>query len=51
MNNTALRQMGSRWLCRLPAVTQPRVCQVLPIPQEVLDRLKKPKQPVENKPN
>ncbi|KAI5540693.1 hypothetical protein TVAGG3_0040940, partial [Trichomonas vaginalis G3] len=40
MNNTALRQMGSRWICRLPAVTQPRVCQVLPIPQEVLDRLK-----------
>ncbi|KAI5523799.1 hypothetical protein TVAGG3_0599000 [Trichomonas vaginalis G3] len=50
MNNTALRQMGSRWICRLPAVTQ-RVCQVLPIPQEVLDRLKKLKQPVENKPN
>ncbi|KAI5521584.1 hypothetical protein TVAGG3_0566020, partial [Trichomonas vaginalis G3] len=39
MNNTALRQMGSRWICRLPAVT-PRVCQVLPIPQEVLDDLK-----------
>ncbi|KAI5501804.1 hypothetical protein TVAGG3_0877570 [Trichomonas vaginalis G3] len=50
MNNAALRQMSSRWICRLPAVTQ-RVCQVLPIPQEVLDRLKKPKQPVENKPN
>ncbi|KAI5486099.1 hypothetical protein TVAGG3_0934810 [Trichomonas vaginalis G3] len=50
MNNTALRQMGSRWICRLPAFT-PRVCKVLPIPQEVLDRLKKPKQPVENKPN
>ncbi|KAI5509388.1 hypothetical protein TVAGG3_0703320 [Trichomonas vaginalis G3] len=51
MNNTALRQMGSRWICRLPAVTPPRVCQVLPIPQEVLDRHKKPQQPVENKPN
>ncbi|KAI5502325.1 hypothetical protein TVAGG3_0885070 [Trichomonas vaginalis G3] len=50
MNNTALRQVSSRWICRLPAVT-PRVCKVLPIPQEVLDRLKKPKQPVENKPN
>ncbi|KAI5536362.1 hypothetical protein TVAGG3_0425370 [Trichomonas vaginalis G3] len=50
MNNAALRQISSRWICRLPAVTQ-RVCQVLPIPQEVLDRLKKPKQPVENKPN
>ncbi|KAI5541761.1 hypothetical protein TVAGG3_0057630 [Trichomonas vaginalis G3] len=50
MNNTALRQMSSRWICRLPAVT-PRVCKVLPIPQEVLDQLKKPKQPVENKPN
>ncbi|KAI5494455.1 hypothetical protein TVAGG3_0211220 [Trichomonas vaginalis G3] len=50
MNNAALRQMSSRWICRLPAVT-PRVCKVLPIPQEVLDRLKKPKQPVENKPN
>ncbi|KAI5483135.1 hypothetical protein TVAGG3_0019080 [Trichomonas vaginalis G3] len=50
MNNAALRQISSRWICRLPAVT-PRVCQVLPIPQEVLDRLKKPKQPVENKPN
>ncbi|KAI5543595.1 hypothetical protein TVAGG3_0085860 [Trichomonas vaginalis G3] len=51
MNNAALNRIGSRWLCRLPAVTQPRVCQVLPIPQEVLDRLKKPQQPVENKPN
>ncbi|KAI5526542.1 hypothetical protein TVAGG3_0280900 [Trichomonas vaginalis G3] len=50
MNNAALRQMSSRWICRLPAVT-PRICKVLPIPQEVLDRLKKPKQPVENKPN
>ncbi|KAI5500019.1 hypothetical protein TVAGG3_0851560 [Trichomonas vaginalis G3] len=50
MNNAALRQISSRWICRLPAVT-PRVCKVLPIPQEVLDRLKKPKQPVENKPN
>ncbi|KAI5492140.1 hypothetical protein TVAGG3_1021070 [Trichomonas vaginalis G3] len=51
MNNTALRQMGSRWICRLPVVKPPRVCQVLPIPQEVLDRHKKPQQPVENKPN
>ncbi|KAI5483641.1 hypothetical protein TVAGG3_0900300 [Trichomonas vaginalis G3] len=50
MNNAALRQISSRWICRLPVVT-PRVCKVLPIPQEVLDRLKKPKQPVENKPN
>ncbi|KAI5499738.1 hypothetical protein TVAGG3_0847630 [Trichomonas vaginalis G3] len=50
MNNAALRQMSSRWICRLPAFT-PHACKVLPIPQEVLDRLKKPKQPVENKPN
>ncbi|KAI5485881.1 hypothetical protein TVAGG3_0931710 [Trichomonas vaginalis G3] len=50
MNNAALRQMSSRWICRLPAFT-PRACKVPPIPQEVLDRLKKPKQPVENKPN